>query len=303
MKLFMELLRRFTENPIVKTIVQLIPMIWVVIVLNIFGYRLGLTDRIGAGATQIGEIVTIFVFVFVGLYILLTNFLIKMVSRRDADVRLQKALDAFANFASEISYTEVAEVRDISYEQSKARLQEILIMLIKFVSTISYIDKEHISASVFYTFNGNRNECDYVFESNRVPALDPQTIMYSNQSFGNHLLHSPSEFEFMNDVKVGEIEGKYILTNRNRGMFDITRKYGSTIGLSIIKASDEKGKYGHRAIEAVVFVSTFGYEIVNEESKNTYHSREVIEKLIERVMLRTVKKQIERELEILAERP
>ena len=250
------------KNPIMRTLVAIIPMAWGLIVLGFFGITLGITDDNGK-ITYIGQVITLSVYSAIGVYILLTNWLVPLID---------------------------------SQNNSKKRIREALNALIKSIHEFSGVDEKYISASLFFAFDGNRDNCQYVVTSKR-PSLDPNSILNGKDSFGRYLLDdSPHDFEFLNDVmSEGVLKGKYKLTQRNRDMFEETGKYGSTIGLRIIEHPNDEA-YGCPSIQATLFSSTFGYEIVNN---STELKREAVERFIEKVILPPIAMQIETELNIL----
>ncbi|MCL2688583.1 MAG: hypothetical protein FWE57_01890 [Chitinispirillia bacterium] len=258
----MYLLNLLIKNPMLRTLVAIIPMAWGLVVLDFFGIDLGFRNSDG-NITDNGKVITISMFIVIGVYIFLTNWLVPLIDSR---------------------------------KNSKARIRETLNALIKSIHEISGVDENYISASLFFAFDGNRDNCQYVVTSNK-PGLQQNIILNEKGSFGRYLLDdSPHDFELLNDVKSeGELKGKYILNSRNKEMFEITKKYGSTIGLRIIEHPDNQA-YGTPSIQAVLFSSTFGYEIANDSIEL---KREEVKRLIERVILPPIVMQIKTELTIL----
>ncbi|MCL2399744.1 MAG: hypothetical protein FWC91_08395 [Defluviitaleaceae bacterium] len=256
------MLKWLVENPIARTLASVTPMVWVLIVLGIFGERLCLIDRYG-NMTQTGQIITISVYLTVGFFIFLTNWFMPRVASR---------------------------------KKSEAKIQGLLITLTNAIHGLSNIDEKYISASVFYAFNGNRNKPFYQV-TNKKPGIGPDTALNGENSFGKYLLDdSPKDFEFLNDVVgEGESKGKYVTTQQNKLMLRETNKAGSTVGYRIIEHQDNKA-YERPMVQAVLFSSSFGYEICNGYKGM---SREAIECIIENVILPPIVAQLTEELKAL----
>ena len=196
----------FLTNPIIKTSIIIIPVLWNIIVLNVFGYRLGLVDS-AKSMTLAGIVATIVAYTIYAVYLLLSSAYLSKLEN------LQKNFSSFSkNVLTSIHrlYKEKLDnLQDsfighingknelrIAYEYDK-RISSILRELRKNISELTDISTEKISTALFYQFGNGKWR---LLEQNYCDAFGgEETAIAHRHSFAHCLLNGDEDFRMLND--------------------------------------------------------------------------------------------------------
>jgi len=220
----------------------------------------------------------------------------------------RKALLGVHNLFKKTNISEMSEDRRKSEHISRIEgyLKDLIILLRDIYSLTT--DNNMVTASVFYTFDGNRKgkgkweqpittRDDAIFK-----GFDLNQVMESPEAFGHYVLTNIAyDFYFLQDVyeegdqrkdENGILSPIYRLTDDNIAKHRTFGEHGSIAGLRItVRHPKNLQKY---CIEAVLFISTFGQKINSQGL-----SREQIETCLREYILTFFKKNIEAELKHL----
>lgn len=141
------------------------------------------------------------------------------------------------------------------------------------------------SASLFYTFNGERGEGWRALYTHDNPGLSPAVIM-DNDGWGRHILENKSTFNFLFDVSSQPT--LYTLGQNDTLATAVTGESGSCIGLRISPTPQ---------IEAVLFISVFGRKMVN--NKLGLNDEHTTTQFLNAVLIPSFSPYFEKELKLL----
>ena len=295
MKLKMALARIvmwFFSNPIIKAVIMLIPILWNIIFIQIWGQALGLVN-VSRAMTSIGERVTLIVYAVFVIYIITTGIFShnceireKNHSKLSGNV-LQRNLQLYAEKLDKLQESFLGFVDGknnlkIEYDVDK-RINTILMKLRNLIGDFSNIEPDNISAALFYRFDSGKW---HRLSQEYSDAFGGDEITISHRhSFAQYIMSESKEnpskrFYFLNDKFVegvchkvdGIVKPRYTLNPKDEKF----KKHGSIAGI-IFSLS-----IGNKYIEALLFISTYGKKIDNSLMEMF---REDVEKNLEKVIM------------------
>lgn len=261
---------------IINTLINWVHIIWLPIVLGLFGVELGLILPNSTQLTKRGLILTTIVYT-IGLFILsCTKF---ANSKNETD----KKVEANNNFVTLISMTQTKLKRVASKKQKdlagliynvtnkqdtltlekvmndpESQIESYLTQLVSSIQEITEIEEEYITVSIIYRCSIVDTEWRMI-DINADKNLNAEQIM-RGESFAHKLLQSGKSFGFYNDKKNAKALNSYIYTPAEEAnLVNPSYEPGSIAGYKSIIIQRSKGK-NKNLLEVVLSLSTREYK-------------------------------------------